>query len=84
MPLDPEPRPTQHQHVGPAVVVVIGLHDVESARFPDQTGFLRAIGESPVTVVVEIAQLIVHTERGNHNVQIAVTVEVLDNCPARQ
>ena len=84
MPLDAKPGAAQDQNVGPAVVVVIGLHDVESPGLPDQPGFFSAVGEGPLAVVVEIAHLIAHPERRNHDVQIAVPVEVFDNCTARE
>ena len=84
MPLVPQPGAAQDENVQVAVVVVVGVDQVEPAGQPDQARLLRALGEGPVPVVVEEPELAPQVPGGDHEVEEPVAVQVLQDDPARQ
>ena len=79
-----EPCAAQHEHVDMAVVVVIGLHHVQSAHFADQPRFRRPFGERAVAIVAEEAKLIAQAHGRDHQVKISIVIEVVHDDAARQ
>ena len=58
-----EPTAAQHKHIDKAVIVVVGLIDIEATDDTSQTGFARIFGETAVALVVEIAQRVAQAPR---------------------
>ena len=56
----PTPGAAQNQDIRKTIIVVISLHDVESADLAEQTGLRRAVGEGPISIVVEKTKLLLH------------------------
>ena len=73
------PGAAQNQHVGIAVVVVVGLDEIEPTVEPAQEGFGGALAEAAVARVLEVAQGVVEIPRRDHQVQIAVEIEIVDH-----
>ena len=78
-----EPGATQHQDIDAAIVVVVGLHDIESADDALQSGPLGHPGKCPVAVVVEVLELIADAHVRDHEVEMAVVVEVFQDDTTR-
>ena len=74
-----EPGAAQDENVDAAVVVVVGLDHVESADDAGEAGLLGHPREGAVSVVVEVLQLIPHAHVRDHQIEVAVVVEVLED-----
>ena len=74
----------QHQHVGQAVVVVVGVHQVEAAGQAVEAARRGALLEAAGAGVAEDAHRIVEADRRDHHVEEAVAIEVLEHGAARQ
>ena len=79
-----EPGAPQDPDVGAAVVVVVGLHQVEAAVESDESGLAGAFLETSGACVAEEAQRTVETPAGSDDVEQAVVVEVLDDGTAAE
>ena len=73
------PAAAQHQDVEAAVVVVVGLHDVQAAELIGQAGLRRPLGERAVAVAAEELHRLAAVEARRHDVEPAVVVEVVDD-----
>jgi len=62
-----------------AVVVVVGVREVDATDLAQKPGFLRAIGEAPRAVVLEEAKLIAQSPGRSDDVLVAVAIEVFDD-----
>jgi hypothetical protein len=67
---------------GAAVIVVIGVSQVDATQLSDQPRGLRPILEAPFAVAAEEPQLIAEAPRGGHEVLEAVAVEVFHDAAA--
>ena len=63
------PAAAENEDVRAAVVVVVGLNDVEAAHLIGKVGLPGAIGEGAVAVVVEKVQRLAHIHAGGHDVE---------------
>ena len=79
-----EPSSAQYEDVAVAVVVVVGLADVEAADLACEASLLGALGKGAVPNVAEVAKLVVQTPRRGDDVEIAVVVEIIDDAAAGQ
>src|SRR6185369_14157712 len=73
------PPAAQHQRVHPAVVVVVGLDEVQAARLAQQAGGGGAVLEGAVAPVVEQPHLVVEADGRGHEVEVPVVVEVVED-----
>src|SRR6186713_1194804 len=80
----PEPSAAQHKDIRPAVVVVVGLHNIQPADFTDQSSFLRLFSETAIGIVPKITELVVQAEGRSYNVQVGISIEVLGDASARK
>ena len=53
-----QPGPAQHEDVGVAVVVAVGVGEVEAAHLSGEPGALGVLGKAAVSTAAEIAQLV--------------------------
>ncbi len=72
-----EPSAAQHEDIGMAVVVVVGVEQVEPADLAVEPRFVHPLGEGPVPVVVVEPHPVAQPERRAEDVDEAVAVEVL-------
>ena len=77
------PAAAQHEDVFAAVVIVIGLKDVQATRLVCEPGLCGAVREGAVAVVViERKRLAVAHVRGD-NVRQSIVIEIIHDHPAR-
>jgi len=74
-----EPGAAEDEDIDEAVVVVVGLDQVEPAGEAEEAGFGGALGEGGVAVVDEEPELAGGTPGGGEDVEEAVVVEVVEN-----
>ena len=79
-----EPAAAQDQHIGEAVVIVVGLYGVEPADDARQTSLGGALGKGAIALVAEIAQLVPRTPGRGHYIEKAVVVKILHDTAAGQ
>src|SRR5439155_5016514 len=79
LPLVVQPRAAWNQYVDAAVVVVIDLDHIQTADNAFQAGLFRHAGKATVAVVVEVVELLLQTHVRDHDVEMPVIVEVLDD-----
>ena len=79
-----QPRAPQYEDVGKAIVVVVGVDEIQSADDPFQPGLERHVLEGAIAVVPKIAELIPQSPRRRHDVEIAVGIKILHHTAARQ
>ena len=78
------PSATQHQDVETAVVVVVGLQDVQPAELVTQPGLRRPLGEAPIRIVVKKVHGRAAVEARRHDVEPSVVVEIVDDQASRR
>ena len=74
-----EPGAAQDVDVEVAVVVVVGLHQVEPAEEAGEPRLGGALDEPAVAVVAEVARARAVSKVGGDEVEVAVAVEVVDD-----
>ena len=82
-----KPGTSKHEHIGPSIVVIIGLEEVESTRFALQSGGLGYLHKGSIPSVLEEPQRILKSPGGNHDIEVMVVVEVVTDdstSPVRQ
>src|SRR4051794_38439946 len=73
------PSTTHDENVGAAIVVVIGLVDVEAAELIEKAGLLRTVGECAVSIVVKEMHVFAEIHAGGDDVEKPVSIEVVDD-----
>ena len=76
------PAAAVHVDVEPAVVVVVGVRDVDAARLVEDARPLGDVLEPAVARIVVDAQRVAGPQAGDDDVEAAVVVEVVDDGPA--
>ena len=79
-----QPATADHVDVRPAVVVVVGMVDVDAAELTDRPASRVRSMKRPLAVVLEEAQRVAQTPRRCDDVLQAVAVEILDDAAAGQ
>ena len=79
-----EPSPAQDEQIEVAVVVVVGLHQIESAQQPVEVGRLGAVRKGAVSSIAEKAQLSSQVRCRDEEIEIPVAVEVVGHGPTRK
>ena len=79
-----EPSSAQDQEVEMAVVVVVGLHQVESAQQPVEVGRLGPVRKGAVPPIAEKAQLSGQIRCRDEEIEIPVAVEVVGHGSTRK
>ncbi len=83
-PVAAEPAAAQDQQVGGAVVVVVGLHQVEPPVQTSEPGRLAAVAKGAVAASGEIAQAALGVGGRDDQIEHAVAVEVVDHHATHQ
>ena len=76
------PATAQNQYVRIAVVVVVGLDNLQPADDPGQAGCCGPFCKGPIAEVGKIADLVVEAPRRGHDIQMAIAVEVVHDAAA--
>ena len=79
-----EPRPPQHEHIQVAVVLEVGLAEVQAAEEAVQPRLLGAVCERAVGGVLEETHRAGGVPGRGQDVEIRIAVEVVDDRPAAQ
>ena len=79
-----EPSSAEHQDIDEAIIVVVGVDDIETACFSDESGFDGPIAERAVTNIPIQAKLAVGVPGGNHDIEQSVVVEIVHHDAAGQ
>ena len=74
-----KPGAAQNQDIDASIVVVIGLQNVKAAYDACESCLIRHSRERAIAVVVKILKLVADPHMRNHQVEMAVVVEVLQN-----
>ena len=72
-----KPGAPKHQHVEVSIVVVVRLHQVQAAEFSGEARRTGAFLEVSVGRVAKKTERILHSHGRDHQVQIAVVVEII-------
>ena len=70
------PGPSEHQDVGEAVVVVVGVHRVEAAHDPGEARLRGMLDVAALSVRQEELHGVVDAPGGHEQIQPPITVEV--------
>ena len=73
------PPAAHHQEIETAVVVVVGLVQVQAAELVAETGVCRAIGQSAVDIPFKELHRAAASLGGDRDVESAVVVEVVND-----
>ena len=65
------------------IIVVIRLDDIQTTCFSFQASFESPLGEGPIAIASEIMELVLETNRRNHDVQKSVAIEVFQDASSR-
>src|SRR3984893_4945906 len=73
------PRSTQDKNVEATIIVVVGLHEVQSAQLIAQSGLSRVVGKCAVAVIVEKMHGYTLAKVRGDDVKQAVAFKIVDD-----
>src|SRR5207245_1558285 len=77
-----EPRTAFDPNIKQAVVIIVGLLDVQTAGQTQKAGSGGVFGEMPITIVVEIVKLATQVPGRNHYINESVIIEIIEDAAA--